>query len=64
MSPNKRPFDGADDVIQIYSAILHFNFSNLVTPFSYRPPHRKSMDCNEKNQPQAKIRDRVSSIER
>ena len=30
--------------------------------FSYRPPHRKSINFNEKNQSQGKIRDKASSI--
>ena len=35
---------------EIFStAILQKNISNLMTSFRFRPPHRTSINCNEKN---------------
>ena len=40
------------DAMILYN-ILHNsktpNFSNLMTSFRFRPPHRTSINCNEKN---------------
>ena len=33
-----------------------------MTSFSYRPPHSESVDCNEKNQSQAKIYPNIEGV--
>ena len=42
--------------------ITQLYINQFQQPFSYRPPHRKSIDCNGRSDPQAKIK--IDSVQK